>query len=51
MAGAVGCFFVFILLSLSGKYHVWSGLLYLAIVALALGAILFWFGIMKDGKQ
>lgn len=50
MAGAVVCFFIFILLALSGR-SAGRGLLYTAIVALVLGAILFGFGIMKSDKE
>jgi len=52
MAGAVVCFFIFILLAMSGRLQGGrSLLLYVAIVALALGAILFGFGIMKGGRE
>jgi hypothetical protein len=52
MAAAVACFFIFILLAMSGRFQGGrSLLLYVTVVALALGAILFGFGIMKGGKQ
>lgn len=55
MAGAVLCLVVYMLLALRRPETFDAGannlLLYVGLVALPLGAILFWFGIMKDNHK
>jgi hypothetical protein len=55
MAGGVLCLIVYMLLAVrrpatfdAGPYNL---LLYVGLVALPLGVILLWFGVMKDNKK